>query len=132
MGQSILVTEEINAGEKLVREFNRYMSVLTAFWLKASDEDYQYLYIAPSQLNELNFKDAYEHVLELADKFRSPFLDPFRVKLIKSDSQLSKAALDIQNRFPARIPTRFGGSTFGDVSVDEVYIYPPLPHAVSN
>ena len=132
MGQRSLVTEEIDAGENLVREFNGYMDVLAAFWLKASDEEYRYLYIAPSQLNDSNFKSSYEQVLQLIDKLHSPYLDPFRVKLIESDNELAKAAVEIQNRFPARIPTRFGGSTFGDVSVDEVYIYPPLTHVVSN
>lgn len=125
MGQMSLVTEEIDAGAELIREFNDYMVVLAAFWLKASDEDNRYLYITPSQLNESNFRSAYKYVFEVAEKLNSPYLDPFRVKLIESSNKLSKAAIEILNRYPARVPTRFGGNTFGGMSVDDVYIYPP-------
>jgi len=124
MDQGALVTEEIDAGAELVHEFNDYMPVVAAFWLKASDEEHRYLYIASMQLNGSNFKAAYSNVLRLVDQLRSPHLDPFRIKLIEGDDPLSKAAIEINLRFPARIPTRFGGNAFGGVSVDEVYIYP--------
>ncbi|MGO9599299.1 MAG: hypothetical protein ACLP7Q_15025 [Isosphaeraceae bacterium] len=128
MDQGPLVIEEIDAGAKLAHEFNKYQPVKTAFWLKASDEDHRYLYIASEGINDNNFDVAYGEVLRLAGKMQSIYLDPFRVKLIGADDPLAKAAAEIHTRFPGRMPTRFGGKTFGGISVDEVYIYPsPVP-----
>lgn len=123
--------EEIDAGAELVREFDKYAPVKVAFWLKASDEEHRYLYIASAQIKDTNFDVAYGEVVRLANQLQSPSLDLFRVKLISADDPLARAALDIHQRFPGPLATRFGGKSFGGMSVDEVYIYPsPLPAAV--
>jgi hypothetical protein len=131
MDQGPLVIEEIDAGAELVREFDKYDPVKVAFWLRASDEEHRYLYIASDRINDTNFDVAYGEVLRLANQIQSPYLDPFRVKLISADDPLAKAAAEIKRRFPGRMATRFGGKSFGGISVDDVYIYPsPLPAAV--
>jgi hypothetical protein len=132
MDQGPLVMEEIDAGAELVRGFDRYEPLKAAFWLKASDEDHRFLYLASERIDDTNFDVAYGEVLRLADEMRSTHLDPFRVKLIGADDPLAEAAVELHHRFPGRMATRFGGKTFGGVSVDEVYIYPlPLPARVS-
>jgi len=126
-----LVIEEIDAGAKLAREFEKFKPVKVAFWLKASDEDHRYLYIASDGIDDTNFDLAYGEVLRLATKMHSIYLDPFRVKVISADDPLAKAAMDIHDRFPGRMATRFGGKSFGGISVDDVYIYSsPLPAPV--
>ncbi len=124
MDQGPLVTEVIDAGAKLIRDFNKYAPVKTAFWLKASDDEHRYLYIASEQIDDTNAVKAYGEVLRLADQIGSPVLDPFRVKLISADNSLARAALDLQHRFPGPLATRFGGKSFGETSVDDLYIYP--------
>jgi hypothetical protein len=132
MDQGPLVMEEIDAGAELAREFDKYEPVKAVFWLKASDEAHRYLYIASERITDTNFDVAYGEVLRLVDKMQSPYLDPFRVKLINTGDPLAKAAMEINARFPGRFATRFGGKAFGGLSVDDVYIYPsPLPAAVS-
>lgn len=132
MDQGPLVMEEIEAGEALVRAFEKYATVKVAFWLKASDEDHRYLCIASEQIDDNNFDVAYGEVLRLADKLQSIYLDPFRVKLMRADDPLAKAAAEINTRFPGRLATRFGGKALGGIGVDEVFIYPsPLPAAAS-
>ena len=131
MDQGPLVTEEIEAGAELAREFDKYEPVKVAFWLKASDDDHRFLYIASERIDDTNFDVAYGEILRLAQKMQSTWLDPFRVKLINGGDPLSRAALAIHQRFPGRLATRFGGNMFGGVSVDDVYIYPsPLPAAL--
>src|SRR3954449_4517715 len=100
MDQGPLVSEEINAGAIMVREFDRYEPVKAAFWLKASDEEQRYLYLASDRIDDTNFDVAYREVLRLANEMRSPYLDPFRVKLIGGEDPLALAALDINKRFP--------------------------------
>lgn len=131
MDQGPLVIEETDAGAELVREFDKYEPVKVAFWLKASDKEHRYLYIASDRIDGNNIDVAYGEVLSLTNRLKSPYLDPFRVKLISAKDPLAKAAVEINKRFPSRMATRFGGKSFGGVSVDDVYIYPsPLPAAV--
>ncbi|MDR3632691.1 MAG: hypothetical protein P4L84_02585 [Isosphaeraceae bacterium] len=133
MDQGPLVIEEIDAGERLVRAFDEYEPVKAAFWLKASDEEQRYLYLASDGIDDTNFDVAYGEVLRLANQMRSPYLDPFRVKLISGQDPLAQSAVDINRRFRGPIATRFGGKSFGGLSVDDVYIYPsPLPAAATS
>jgi hypothetical protein len=126
-----LVIEEIDAGARFAREFDRYEPVKAAFWLKASDEEQRYLYLASDRIDDTNFDVAYGEVPRLANQFPSPYLDPFRVKVIGASDPLAQAAAEINRRFPGPMPTRFGGTRFGGLTVDDVYIYPsPLPAAV--
>lgn len=128
------MTEEIDAGAELTREFDKYRSVKAAFWLKTSDEEQRYLYIASDQINDTNLGVAYGEMLRVANQMQSPYLDPFRVKLICGDDPLAQAAVDIHERFPSPRASRFGGTSFGGLSVDDVYVYPypsPLPTAVT-
>lgn len=123
--------DEIDAGAELAREFDKYEPVKVAFWLKASDEVHRYLYIASERIGDSNSDLAYGEVLRLANKMQSLYLDPFRVKVISAEDPLAKAAVEINKRFPGRMATRFGGESFGGISVDDVYIYPsPLPASV--
>ena len=131
MDQGPLVMQEIDAGAALVREFDKYAPVQVAFWLKASDREYRYLYIASERIDDTNIDVAYGEVLRLANQLQSAYLDPFRVKLVSAEDPLAKAAVQINKHFSSRTATRFGGRSFGGISVDDVYIYPsPLPAAV--
>ncbi|MEO6811667.1 MAG: hypothetical protein ABI353_21355 [Isosphaeraceae bacterium] len=128
MDQGPLVIEEIDAGAELVRQFDKYEPVKAAFWLKASDVPHRFLYIASERIDDKNFVVAYGEVLRLADKMRSPYLNPFRVKLVGVEDPFAKAAVDINQRFPGQMATRFGGKSFGGTSVEDIYVYPsPLP-----
>ena len=124
MDQGPLVTEEIDAGAELAREFALYAPLKAAFWLKASDENQRYLYLASDQINDANIAKAYKEIMQLSNRMPSPYLDPFRVKVIGGSNPLALAAVDMNRRFPGTMPTRFGGSSFGGMVVDDVYIYP--------
>lgn len=124
MDQGSLVSEEIDAGEQLVRAFDKYLPVKAAFWLKTSDDPHRYLYIASEQIDDNNFDLAYREVIRLTHKFRNPDLDPFRVKVINAGTPLAQAAVEILERFPDSVGTRSGGGYFGGLVADDVYIYP--------
>ncbi len=121
--------EEIDAWADLIREFDKYAPVSVAFWLKASDDDHWYLYIASDQITDANLGVAYGEVLRLVGQTTSSSLDPFRVKIVSTGDPLAQAALEINQRFPGRLATRYGGRYFGGITVDGVYIYPPLSPA---
>ena len=124
MDNGPLVNEEIEAGAELVREFNHYAPVKAAFWLKKSERAFRYLYIASEKIDGSNFDLGYGEVLRLVANMNSPYLNPFRVKIVGSQNPLAKAASEISSRYNGRFATRLGGDFFGGTSVDDVYIYP--------
>jgi hypothetical protein len=128
MDQGPLVTEQIDAGAAFLDRIDGSIPVAAAFWLKSSEGGRWYLYVASEKINDRTIRAAYGEVFRVAKDMGDPNLDPFQVKLIGIDDPLARAALDIHTRFPARIPTRFNGSRFGDVIVEGVYVYPPPPY----
>jgi hypothetical protein len=124
MDQGPLVSEETNAGEELARLFNCTFPVQAAFWVKDSDDGHWYLYIASDRIDDTNLRRAYGEVLRLADQMETPYLDPFRVKLVPASDPLAQAAIDIHRRFPGKLATRIGGRNFGGITIDGAYIYP--------
>ncbi len=128
MDQGPLVIEQIDAGSRFLREFQKYIPVDVAFWLKESDDGDYSLYVASDQITDDNFDIAYGEVLQIGRRLRDPMFDPFQVKLIGTDDPLAKAALEINRRYPGPCPTRFHGKAFAGQVVEEVYIYPaPVP-----
>lgn len=128
MDQGPLLIDQIDAGARLLGEFQKYMPVQAAFWLKESDEGEWSLYVESDRITADNFDVACGEVVRIAGVLRDPFFDPFQVKLIGTDDPLAKGAWDIQRRYPGRVATRFHGKVFGDLPVEEVYIYPsPIP-----
>jgi hypothetical protein len=128
MDQGALVMQQIDAGARLVNEFDKYAPVRAAFWLKARDEGEWYLYLASDQIDDSNFDLAYGEVLRLTGSNPTPWLDPFQVKVISADDRLARAVLAILARYPGKTPTRYHGRELGGISVNEVYIYPtPAP-----
>jgi hypothetical protein len=125
MDQGPLVGEETDAGAELIRQFDKFIPIKSAFWVKGSDEGRWYLYIASDHFDDKNLDDAYGEVLRLAGRMASAYLDPFQVKLIASSDPLAEAVSNIHQRYPGNSATRFGGQNLGGMSVEGAYIYPP-------
>jgi hypothetical protein len=126
MDQFSLVIEQITAGSAFLDEFEKTAGIAAAFWLKASEEDAWYLYVASDNFSEVTLDVAYGEVLRIADQMRNPYFDPFQVKLIKISHPLAKAATEVLRLFAGTMATRLHRCIFGGVSASEVYIYPKL------
>ena len=124
MDQWPLVIDEVEVGARLIREFHRYAAVELAFWLKANDDDYRYLYLTSDQINPTNRGQAYAELLRLMEGLPTSFQNPFRVALIWPTDRLARAALQIRQRHPDRVGTRLHSQTFGDRFVADLYVYP--------
>jgi hypothetical protein len=136
MDKGPLVREEIDAGAKLVRALAPSWPVAVAFWLKASDDEFRYLYLASERINEAGSLEGYRIVLQRLRELQATDpdfeFDPFRIKVVETDEPLAKAAIDMNTRFPpGRHGTRLSGQRFGDRFIDDVYIYPPLAAPVT-
>lgn len=127
MGQELLVSEQIDAGDRFVRDFNDYVPVSVACWVNPTESDNLFLYIASDEISDSNIDVAYGEVLRRLGAKRSQWLDPFQIKLLNSSDPIARDAIQIRDRYPAKIPIRCKDSSIGGMSIDAAYIYPPLP-----
>lgn len=119
---------QIDAGARLVNEFDAYAPLRAAFWLKSKDEGEWFLYLASDRIDDTNFDRAYGEVLRLTSKSPSPWLDPFQVKVVAADDPLAKDVIALLAKYPGRGALRYHGRELGGLPVEDVYIYPtPAP-----
>lgn len=127
MDQGPLVNEQVRAGARLLAEFQKCFPVMAALWVKDEEGSWS-LYVASDQITDDNFDVAYGEVVRIAAALRDdPWFDLFQVKVIGADHRLAKAAVQVQQRYSARIPGRFPGKLFS-MNGNEVFLYPsPIP-----
>jgi hypothetical protein len=125
MDQGSLVIDQINAGAEFVNRLDKQVRVRAAFWLRAADQRQWYLYVASDQITDRTRKAAYAEISQVARAMSNPNLDVFQIRLLGLSHPLAQAALGVHNRFAARVPLHDKDRLFGDVYVDEVYVYPP-------
>jgi hypothetical protein len=118
-----LVREQIDAGARFLTEFEKIVPVGAAFWLRGQDQDSWYLYAAPDRLEDEGRRVVAREVLRVVLSMRDPNLGPLDVRLIKPGEPLAKAALDYQRLYPGKV-VHLHDRVFGNIGVDEVYIYP--------
>lgn len=124
MDHGPLVTEQIQAAERFLGALEERMHVTAAFWVRTSEDGPWYLHVASDEVTDSSRKTAYGTVLELTTGSNlDPNLDPFSIKLISTGDRLAQAAIEIQNRYPGRMPTRVR-APFGSFPAEEAYIYP--------
>jgi len=126
MDPRTLVTEEIEAGAELVREFDKFMPVKASLWLHPTEKGCWLLYIISEAIDGGTLRDGYHDVGRLMDIQRSPYLDIFQVKLLSAEDPVAVAVWRLHERFYGRFPIRYGEMTFGRLSVDAAYLYPQL------
>jgi hypothetical protein len=127
MDQATLVDKQIDEGGEVIAELHRRgFDVTAACWLKTSEDSQWFFYIASTEVDTVGLVAAYRVVYLTIQRMQRLWLDPFEVKLIGANNPIAKDILEFQQRYPARIPTRFRGTLLGAVHVDEAYIYAPV------
>jgi hypothetical protein len=132
MDQGVLVSGQIGGGADMVRKLGLSWPVKAAFWLRESDEDLGHLYIAIEGLDGLSKRPVYHDVVRIARETPYYDFDHSRVRVIGAGEPMARAAIDLNEQFPALMPYRVGAQMFGDVFAEDIYVYPmPLPAPVS-
>ena len=127
MGQELLVSETIEAGADFIRQFNDYRSVAVACWINPTESDNLFLYIASDEIDDSNIGDAYGELGQLLSGKRTPWLDPFQIKLVSSADPIARDAIEYRDLYPDnKLATPYKGSSIGGMGIDSAYIYPPL------
>ncbi len=124
MAQELLVAEQIEAGKKFVRDFCDYATVSAAFWVNPPDSEEWYLYIAFDGNGGTSIRNAYEEVIKRLGSLRNPWLDPFRIKLVKTADPVAQDAIEFRDYYSVDYPIPYNRSSLGGMSIDGAYIYP--------
>src|SRR5438067_764525 len=133
MDQEPLVREQIDAARKFLEELEKHLPFQAAFWLKADEDSHWDLYIATDRVRNGSTAAAYEMVGKASDAVDDPNfeLSRVRVKLIGIKDPLARAALEMYQRYPQRIPIFRWGENFGKTFAQGLYLYPQPVQAVS-
>jgi hypothetical protein len=124
MDHAALVRDEIEGGSEVLDTLRSAgFDVTAAFWVKESDADDWYFYIATSDVDRYGPTGAYRRLHEMMGRDMGP-IDRFRIKLIGSDSAVAREVLEIQKRYPAPLATRYQAPRLGPIPIDAAYIYP--------
>lgn len=106
MDQGALVTDQVEAGNRFLREFERCNTVLAAFWLKEADTGHWRLFIVLNGADNGKVKSAYGEVVGITNAMNDPYLGPFQVTLVRSSEPTARAVLQQYKRHPAQLPVR--------------------------
>jgi len=121
--QRPLVTEQFEAGGRLLARLHQILPLRTAFWMLESEEPYPYLYVVPDIFDVSQIAEAYHLVNQVAFDPVDPWLDPFQIKVIAADSPKAKAMIEIQKSYQGRVPVNFFRQQLRGLDVAEAYLY---------
>jgi hypothetical protein len=126
MAQATLVENQIEDGERLVEALLRAnFSVEAACWIRTSEDERWYLYIASKLVDDKGPAAAYRDIHLAMRQIPDVRIGPFEVKAIGAADSITIDVLEFQRRYPTQVPAWFHGARLGDVSIDEAFIYAP-------
>ena len=109
-----LVIEQKDAGAELVKKrLRQHFQVDAAFWLNPSEDGDWALYVASPEIDNHNFDLAYGEAIRIVREMRTPYIDPFQVRIVGVKDPLAQAAIAINRRYPGDAATHYRGRTFG-------------------
>jgi hypothetical protein len=96
---------------------------LPAWWVKTS-EDLWFLYIGTSSVSTMGLADAYRVVYSVLTRIPHARFALSDIKIIDANNPIARAAIEVRNRYPARLATRYHVKRLGSMAIEEAYIYP--------
>lgn len=121
MDQSALVAEQIEAGHRFLRELEKSIRVVVAFWHRDGADARWYFYVASDRFPDDRIGPAFAEVLRIARERNDPNFDPFQVRLVGLSDAPVRAALDFYATRPPKIPARLRDRRFAGVSGENIY-----------
>ena len=109
---------------QLVEQFDKYMPVKAAFWLKPEEAGSWLLYIAGQRVRSEGIAPGNGEIVRICLQINSPYFDMFQVRLIPSEHPLAQDVMQIYERYPGQLPIRYGAKMLGGTSIEGAYLYP--------
>ena len=125
MDQEPLVREWIDAARKFVEEMEKLVPVRGAFWLKEDEDSHWDFYVVIEGHEPGRSTERERDAIGMAYRaINDPNFSMSRFSQIGTKDPRARAALELYQRFPTRIPIFRWRETFGDRQVQGLYLYP--------
>jgi hypothetical protein len=125
MDYELLVNEQIEDGKSLLAGLvHDGFDVTVAFWVRTSEEGLWFLYIGSTSVRTISLADAYRVVYGALRRVPNTQIPISNIKIIDADNPITRSAIEVRDRYSARLPTRYNGTKLGNMSIEEAYIYP--------
>ncbi len=128
MDPELLVTGQFEDGQRLLEQLARDgVDVTVAFWVRmVVGRPWWELYIGSTWVDAGNIGGAVKKVHAYLTRAPAPSVSLSQVRLVPVSDPAAAAARAIRDRYPGMVPTHYRGERLGDLSVEEVYIYPRI------
>jgi hypothetical protein len=124
MDTQTLVDDKIHAGQRFITLLVRNnFDVKVACWVKASEEDDWFLYVASGEVDKKGLAEAYREAYRVLEELDIPWITASQLKLVRSDDPLVADVQETQHLLTTAFPTISHRPQLGDMSTQEVYIY---------
>jgi hypothetical protein len=131
MDQEPLVREWIDAARKFLDELEKELPVQAAFWLKEDEDSHWNLYVVTERAKHGGTAAKNDAVGKAFRTIDDPNFNLSRLSLIGIKDPLARAALEMYQRHPTRIPIFRWRESFGGANVQGLYLYPPPVSALT-
>ena len=124
MDTQTLVDDKIHAGQRFITLLVRNnFDVKVACWVKTSEEDDWFLYVASGEVDKKGLAEAYREAYRVLEELDIPWITASQLKLVRSDNPLVADVQETQHQLTTAFPTISHRPQLGDMSTQEVYIY---------
>ncbi len=124
MDTQILVDDRIGEGESLIHELIADgFDVSVALWAKDAQDGRWALYLGSKSVGP-SLGDAYRSVYACLSRIPNASIEFSDIKPIPLTNPIARDAIAVRDRQPVRKAIRLAARNFGDLSVEEAYIYP--------
>lgn len=123
MDYVLLVDEQIEDGKSLLAGLvHDGFDVTVAFWVRTSEEGLWFLYIGSTSVRTMTLADAYRVVYGALRRIPNTEISISNVKIVDADNPIARSAIEVRDRYPARLPARYNGKRLGNMSIEDAYI----------
>jgi hypothetical protein len=134
MDHGPLVELQTEGGRRLLdRLAQEHVPIAAACWLRETEErPWSLCLVTPLVEKDGPKKPALLRILGILTQMPPPILvSPLAIRVVPIDSPIAQAIDELHRRYPGVGAFHLPGKDFAGKSVEGVYIYPPIPAAVS-
>lgn len=125
MDYELLVEDQIEDGRELISGLvENGFDISVAFWVRTSEEGLWFLYLGTSSIRRMSLADAYRAAYSALRRIPTSNISISNIKIVEDTNPIARAAIEIRDRYPARLPNRYNGKRLGGMAIEEAYIYP--------
>ena len=117
MDTQTLVDDRIQAGQRFITLLvQKNFEVIVACWVKTSEEDDWFLYIASGEVDRKGLAEAYREAYRVLEELDIPWIATSQLKLVRSDDPIVADVQETRHLLTTVFPTVSHRPQLGELS----------------